>query len=97
MVQLYAPFFASVFSSKALQLFLRYINGLIVSENQTVDGINRLLVLDINNQSGLNRYLAASPFSVGAVSQARLTLLQGLPGTQTKAKGVLNPGDTLSV
>ena len=86
-----------MFSSKALQLFQCYISGLIVSENQTVDGINRLFVLDIRNQSSLNRSLSRESFSVGAVSQARLTLLQGLPGTQTKAKGVLSPGDTLLV
>jgi hypothetical protein len=94
-VQHYAPFFASVFSPEALQQFQRYISGLIVSENKTVDGINRLFVLDVRNQSSLNRLLTASPFSVGALNQARLTLLQGLPGTQMKAKGVLSLDDTL--
>ena len=38
----YAPWFASVFSPKALQQFQRYISGLIVSENKTVEDINRL-------------------------------------------------------
>jgi DDE superfamily endonuclease len=94
-VQHYAPFFASVFSPEALQQFQRYVSGLIVSENKTVDGINRLFVLDVRNQSSLNRLLTASPFSVGALNQARLTLLQGLPGTQMKAKGVLSLDDTL--
>ena len=42
-VQPYVPFFASVFSPKALQQFLRYISGLIVSENQTVDGLRSTL------------------------------------------------------
>jgi DDE superfamily endonuclease len=94
-VQHYAPFFASVFSPEALQQFQRYISGLIVSENKTVDGINRLFVIDVRNQSSLNRLLTASPFSVGALNQARLTLLQSLPGTQMKAKGVLSLDDTL--
>ena len=94
-VQHYAPFFASVFSPEALQQFQRYISGLIVSENKTVEGINRLFVLDVRNQSSLNRLLTASPFSVGALNQARLTLLQSLPGTQMKAKGVLSLDDTL--
>ena len=94
-VQHYAPFFAPVFSPEALQQFQRYISGLIVSENKTVDGINRLFVLDVRNQSSLNRLLTASPFSVGVLNQARLTLLQSLPGTQMKAKGVLSLDDTL--
>jgi hypothetical protein len=78
-----------VFSPEALQQFQRYISGLIVSENKTVDGINRLFVLDVRNQSSLHRLLTASPFSIGAFNHARLTLLQSLPGTQTQAKGVL--------
>ena len=81
-VQHYAPFFASVFSPKALQQFQRYISGLIVSENKTVDGINRLFVLDVRNQSSLNRLLTESPFSVGALNRCRLALLQSLPGTK---------------
>ena len=65
-VQHYAPFFASVFSSQALQQFQRYLSGLIVSENKTVEGINRLFILNVRNQSSLNRLLTASPFSVDA-------------------------------
>jgi hypothetical protein len=94
-VQHYAPFFASVFSSQALQQFQRYLSGLIVSENKTVEGINRLFVLDARNQSSLNRLLTESPFSVDAFNQARLALLQSLPGTQMQAKGVLSLEDTL--
>jgi hypothetical protein len=94
-VQHYAPFFASVFSPQAFEQFQRYISGLIVSENKTVDGINRLFVLDVRNQSSLNRLLNESPFSVDALNQARLALLQSLPGTSMKPKGVLSVDDTL--
>ena len=65
LVQHYAPFFAPVFSPQAFEQFQRYVSGLIVSENKTVDGINRLFVLDVRNQSSLNRLLTESPFSVG--------------------------------
>ncbi len=44
LVQHYAPSFASVFSAEAWVEFERYISGLIVSENKTVEGINRLLI-----------------------------------------------------
>jgi hypothetical protein len=39
--------------------------------------------------------LTASPFSSAALNQARLALLQQLPGTRLKAKGVLSIDDTL--
>ena len=94
-VQHYAPFFASVFSPQAFEQFQRYVSGLIVSENKTVDGLNRLFVLDTRNQSSLNRLLTASPFSVEALNQARLAVLQSLPGTKMQPKGVLSLDDTL--
>ena len=43
-VRHYAPFFESVFSEEAFCQFQRYVSGLIVSENKTVDGINRIFV-----------------------------------------------------
>ena len=94
-VQHYAPLFASVFSPQAFEQFQRYVSGLIVSENKTVDGINRLFVLDTRNPSSLNRLLTESPFSVEALNQARLAMLQNLPETQMKPKGVLSLDDTL--
>src|SRR5215831_6443571 len=94
-IQHYAPFFASVFSSEAFAQFQRYVSGLIVSENKTVDGINRLFVIEVRHQSSLNRLLTESPFSVDALNQARLKLLSSLPGTQMKPKGVLSVDDTL--
>ena len=59
------------------------------------DGINRLFVLDVRNQSSLNRLLTESPFSVGELNRCRLALLQSLSGTQMKPKGVLSLDDTL--
>ena len=97
LVQHYAPFFQGVFSDKAFTEFQRYISGLIVSENKTVDGINRLFVFESRNQSSLNRLLTESPFSLEELNQARLMLLGSLPGTQIKRNGVLSVDDTLLV
>lgn len=94
-VRHYASFFSAVFSAEALAQFKRYISGLIVSENKTVDGINRIFVLDVRNQSSLNRLLVESPFSVEALQKARLALLASLPGTAIKPQGVLSVDDTL--
>ena len=97
LVQHYAPFFQDVFSAEAFIEFQRYVSGLIVSENKTVDGINRLFVVESRNQSSLNRLLTESPFSLEELNQARLNLLASLPGTQIKPKGVLGVDDTLLI
>jgi len=94
-VQHYVPWFETVFSAEALVQFQRYLSGLILSENKTIEGINRLFVIESRNQSSLNRLLTASPFSDAALNQQRLALLQSLEGTRLKAKGVLSVDDTL--
>jgi len=94
-VQHYAPWFESVFSAEAWLQFQRYVSGLLISENKTVEGINRLFVVESRHQSSLNRLLTQSPFSEAQLNQQRLALLNSLPGTQVKAKGVLSVDDTL--
>ncbi|MGH7964030.1 MAG: transposase [Candidatus Binatia bacterium] len=94
-VEHYAPHFAAVFSDEALIQFKRYLSGLLVSENKTVDGINRLFVHESRHQSSLNRLLTATPLALDELNQARLAVLQAVPGTQVKPKGVLSLDDTL--
>jgi len=95
LVQHYAPSFERVFSPAAFVQFKRYISGLIVSVNKTVEGINRVFVVESRNQSSLNRLLTESPFSVTDLNQARLDLLNALPATRLKPHGVLSVDDTL--
>ena len=83
------------FSEAAFIEFKRYISGLIVSENKTVEGINRLFVHESRNQSSLNRLLTRSPFSVDELNQARLRVLDSVPGTQMKPREILSFDDTL--
>jgi hypothetical protein len=94
-VQHFAPFFENVFSAEAFIEFKRYISGLMVSENKTVDGINRLLIHESRNQSSLNRLLTESPYALESLNQARLDMLASIPGTQMKEKGVFSVDDTL--
>jgi len=91
----YAHWFESVFSQPAFIEFQRYLAGILASENKTVQGINRMCVFEPRNQSSLNRWLTASPFSEAALNRQRLALLDSLPGTQMKPKGVLSIDDTL--
>jgi len=93
-VKHYTAWFAPVFSDKALIQFQRYISGLIVSENKTIEGINRLIVHESRNQSSLNRLLTATPYADKVLNQQRLALIASLPDTQMKKKGVLSLDDT---
>lgn len=95
LVEHYAPFFDQVFSPEAFIEFKRYISGLIVSENKTVEGINRLFVYESRNQSSLNRMLNNSPYALDTLNQKRLNLMDSLPGTRMKPKGVFSLDDTL--
>ncbi|MGA2488719.1 MAG: transposase [Anaerolineales bacterium] len=95
LVQHDAPYFQDVFSADAFLEFQRYISGLIVSENKTVEGINRLCVNESRNQSSLNRLLTESPFTLEALNEARLKMLNSQAGTQIKPRGVLSADDTL--
>jgi len=97
LVQHYASHFDNVFSPQALIQFERYISGLIVSENKTIEGINRLFVFESRNQSSLNRMINESPFSLQALNRTRLGLLNSLTGTQMKPNGVLSLDDTLLI
>ena len=97
LVQHYAPYFEKVFSAEAFLQFERYLSGLIVSENKTVDGINRLCVHESRPQSRLNRLLTQSPFAREDLNQARRSLLQSLPGTPIQRNGGMSVEDTLLV
>ena len=93
-VKHYTDCCAPVLSDTALIQFQRYISGLIVSENKTIEGINRLIVHESRNQSSLNRLLTVTPYADRMLNQQRLALLASLPGTQMKKKGVLSLDDT---
>ncbi len=97
LVEHYAPFFTDVFSAEALIEFKRYISGLIVSENKTIEGINRLFVSESRNQSSLNRLLTQSPFSLEELNKARMNVLASQPETQLKRDGVLGLDDSLLI
>lgn len=95
-VEHYAHFYENVFSDEALVQFKRYISGLLISENKTIDGINRLFVNEARNQSSLNRLLTEYSWSKGELNEARLEMLASVPSTKVKKKsGVLSLDDSL--
>jgi len=44
--------------------FQRCLSALIISENKTVEGINRVFVIESRHQSSLNHPLTASPLTL---------------------------------
>jgi len=95
-VEHYAHFYEDVFSEEAFIQFKRYISGLLLSENKTIEGINRLFVTEKRNQSSLNRLLTEYRWSQTGLNEARLEMLGHVPRTRIKkTKGVLGLDDTL--
>ena len=98
-VKHYAPHFKKAFSETEYNHFERYVSGLLVSEHKTVEGINRLFVLEPKNQSTLNRFLTASKYDIDYLHQLRLSLLNAQEQTKLKgaghAAGVVALDDTM--
>lgn len=94
-VEHYTEHYSNVFSPEALVEFQRYVSGLLVSDNKTVEGINRICIFENRNQSSLNRLLTATPFSLAELEQARLAMINSVEAMRLKANGVLSIDDTL--
>lgn len=98
-VREYSWVYGDILSVADLTRLERYVSGLMVSSNKTVEGINKLFVLDVEDQSSLNRFLTAGRFEVSQMNQARVDWLQKCPQTAFKSregeKGVLVLDDTL--
>lgn len=95
-VEHYTPWFEPVFSDKETLLqFQRYLSGLLVSENKTVEGINRLVVYENRNQSSLNRLLTEKPVSESRLDTQRLALLDSLAGVRCNCQAVGSRRETV--
>lgn len=94
-VEHYSPHYETVFSPEALIEFQRYVSGLLVCDNKTVEGINRLCVFENRNQSSLNRLLTASPFDLSELDKARFAMMNSVEAMRMKPNGVLSLDDTL--
>jgi DDE superfamily endonuclease len=97
----YAPHFRPLFSESEYEHFKKYVSGLIVSENKTIESINRLFVLNVKDQSSLNRFLTNSAYRVEDLQEARLRFLCENEKTKLKSTrrngGVMSLDDTLLV
>lgn len=99
LVKKYAPYFESCFSPAAFDYFKKAVSGFLLSENKTVEGINRLFVKSTRHQSSFNRFFNRQSFDLEQVNVARLNMLQQDEGTQFKfskgRSGVLSVDSSL--
>jgi len=54
-------FFRECFYERSFELFVRYLTGLLISNNKTVDGLNSIF-MQKTDQSNLNRFLTEYPW-----------------------------------
>jgi hypothetical protein len=93
-VDQYAQHYQDLFSPEQLEHFKRYLTGLFVSENKTIQAINGLFVVHTRNQSSLNRFFTEYWWSTTAVNERRLHVLGQDPATRPKKHAVLIIDDT---
>jgi DDE superfamily endonuclease len=94
-VKKYAPVFEPYFSAEGYEHFKRAISGFIVSDNKTLEAINRMFVRHTGDQSCFNKFFNRQNFDLEAVNCARLDMLHSNAGTCFKEKGVLSVDNSL--
>jgi DDE superfamily endonuclease len=87
--------FGDLFASDPQRRHLaEYLTGLMVAQRKTVLGIHEEFA-QTTDQSCLNRFLTEAPWTVEALNQRRLELLQKHPSTRYSEQGVLPIDNTL--
>lgn len=98
-VERYSPLFEDLFSPEGYRYFRRFVSGVLVSNNQTLEGINRMFVLERRNQSSFNRFIHRQNFNLEELNRRRVGLMQQMDETGFKSSkgdsGVLALDDTL--
>lgn len=99
LVDHYSGYYAEMFSEQAFEHFQRMVSGLMLSENKTIQAINRLFFLDAKHPNSLNNFMNHSPYHLEDLDACRLKMLQDCEATRMKsvgkAAGCLSIDDTL--
>ena len=87
-VHKYAPYFESCFSSAGYEHFKKALSGFMLSDNKTLEGINRMFLVNSRDQSSFNKFFNRQHFNLSEIHSRRLSMLQGNEATRFKlAKG----------
>lgn len=92
----YALNFKDIFSPALLESFERYLSGLFVCERRNTQNINDSFVIQVKDQSGLNRFLTEYSWSTEALNERRLKVLFENKQSAMRASGVLIIDDTFN-
>lgn len=93
-VQSYAKNYEDLFSPAQMKHFERYLAGLYVCERRNAQRINDAFVIEVKDQSSLNRFLTEYEWSSKGFNERRLELLSRDPNTAARHSGVLIIDDT---
>jgi len=96
-VEKYSSYFQDLFSQDGFEYFKRFISGLIVSENKTIEGINRLFVLEPRHQASANKFMNRQNFDIEALNTRRVSFMQEHPSTSFKPIPATKGGGVLSI
>ena len=98
-VKHYAPYFKSCFSEEGYIHFQKALSGFMVSDNKTLEAINRIFLNAPCDPSNFNRFFHQPNLDLDELNQKRLDMLQQQEGTRFKtersSKGVLMVDNTL--
>ena len=94
LVKKYAKGYQDLFSPEQFEHFRRYLRGLLVSENKTIQAINGAFVVEVKNQSRLNRFFTDYPGSATALNERRLERLRKDAATTPQKHAVWIIDDT---
>lgn len=98
-VKKYAPFFKVCFSEAHYEHFKKAVSGFMISDNKTLEGMNRIFVNDSKDQSTFNRFFNSENFDLEQINEQRLQMLQQFSQTQFKThkrcNGVLSVDNSL--
>lgn len=94
-VNMHSAQFGGLLSVPQRVHFQRYLTGLLVSDNVTVTGINSLFV-DRKDQSTLNRFLTAAPWSETELNETRIQVMRQKLLPAQPRQGCLVIDDTLA-
>ena len=96
-VSKYSEYFKDLFSIEGFEYFKRFVSGLIVGENKTIEGINRLFVLEPRNQASANKFMNRQNFDIELLNKRRIEFMQENESTRFKSIQATKGGGVLSI
>jgi len=96
-VEKYSTYFKDLFSLEGFEYFKRFVSGLIVGDNKTIEGINRLFVLSPRHQASANKFMNRQNFDIEALNTRRIDFMQEHLSTSFKSIPATKGGGVLSI